>query len=143
MFRKFFFKFLLSSVILGWNKHKRRETCWSSVSVSVRMSIARLSVSWKAGAKVVDITIQSKYIYHFFTGFLKQFCNCLIDKDVVEHNFKKERGRARKGTHYIYTYARGRREGYEGDSNIVAAKDSTKIIRYKLGVNSVQIRLKR
>ena len=107
------------------------------------MSIARLSVSWKAGAKVVDITIQSKYIYHFFTGFLKQFCNCLIDKDVVEHNFKKERGRARKGTHYIYTYARGRREGYEGDSNIVAARDYTKIIRYKLGVNSVQIRLKR
>lgn len=70
------------------------------------MSIARLSVSWKAGAKVVDITIQSKYIYHFFTGFLKQFCNCLIDKDVVEHNFKKERGRARKGTHYIYIYTR-------------------------------------
>ena len=143
MFRKFFFKFLLSSVILGWNKHKRRETCWSSVSVSVRMSIARLSVSWKAGAKVVDITIQSKYIYHFFTGFLKQFCNCLIDKDVVEHVFERRRGRARKGTHYIYTYARGRRKGYEGDSNIVAARDYTKIIRYKLGVNSVQIRLKR
>ncbi len=107
------------------------------------MSIARLTVSWKAGAKVAHISIQSKYIYRFFTGFLKQFCNCLIDKDVVEHIFKKERGRARKGTHYIYTYARGKRKGYEGDSNIVAAKDSTKIIRYKLGVNSVQIRLKR
>lgn len=107
------------------------------------MSIARLTVSWKAGAKVAHITIQSKYIYRFFTGFLKQFCNCLIDKDVVEHIFKKERGRARKGTHYIYTYARGRRKGYEGDSNIVAARDYTKIIRYKLGVNSVQIRLKR
>ena len=106
MFRKFFFKFLLSSVILGWNKHRRRETCWSSVSVSVRMSITRLTVSWKAGAKVAHITIQSKYIYRFFTGFLKQFCNCLIDKDVVEHIFKKERGRARKGTHYIYIRAR-------------------------------------
>ena len=67
----------------------------------------------------------------------------LSHKDVVEHNFKKERGRARKGTRYIYTYARGKRKGYEGDSNIVAARDYTKIIRYKLGVNSVQIRLKR
>lgn len=107
------------------------------------MSIARLTVSWKAGAKVAHITIQSKYIYRFFTGFLKLFSNCLTDKDVVEHIFKKERGRARKGTHYIYTYARGRKKGYEGDSNIVAARDSTKLIRYKLGVNSVQIRLKR
>ena len=107
------------------------------------MSIARLSVSWKAGAKVAHISIQSKYVDHFFTSFLKLIYNSLIDKDVVEHIFKKERGRARKGTHYIYTYARGKRKGYEGDSNIVAAKDSTKLIRYKLGVNSVQIRLKR
>ena len=143
MFSKVFFFFLLDHRILGWNKHKRRETCWSSVSVSVRMSIARLTVSWKAGAKVAHITIQSKYIKHFFTGFQKLIHKTLIDKDVVEHIFKKERGRARKGTHYIYTYARGKRKGYEGDSNIVAAKDSTKIIRYKLGVNSVQIRLKR
>jgi len=51
------------------------------------MSISRLSVSWKAGAKVADISVRSKYIYHFFTGFLKQFCNSLIDKDVVEHVF--------------------------------------------------------
>ena len=143
MFSEVFFFFLFDCRILGWNKHKRREICWSSVSVSVRMSIARLTVSWKAGAKVVDITIQSKYIYHFFTGFQKLIHKTLIDKDVVEHIFKKERGRARKGTHYIYTYARGRRKGYEGDSNIVAARDYTKIIRYKLGVNSVQIRLKR
>ena len=107
------------------------------------MSIARLTVSWKAGAKVAHITIQSKYIKHFFTGFLKLFSNCLTDKDVVEHVFERRCGRARKGTHYIYTYARGRRKGYEGDSNIVAARDYTKIIRYKLGVNSVQIRLKR
>jgi hypothetical protein len=107
------------------------------------MSIARLTISWKADAKVVDIAIRSKYIYHFFTGFRKLIPKTLIDKDVVEHNFKKERGRARKGTRYIYTYARGKRKGYEGDSNIVAARDYTKIIRYKLGVNSVQIRLKR
>ena len=107
------------------------------------MSIARLTVSWKAGAKVAHISIRSKYIKHFFTGFQKLIHKTLIDKDVVEHIFKKERGRARKGTHYIYTYARGKRKGYEGDSNIVAAKDSTKLIRYKLGVNSVQIRLKR
>ena len=106
MFRKFFFKFLFSSVILGWNKSKRREICWSSVSVSVRMSISRLSVSWKAGAKVADISIHSKYIYHFFTGFLKLICNSLIDKDVVEHIFERRCGRVRKGTHYIYTCAR-------------------------------------
>lgn len=52
------------------------------------MSIARLSVSWKAGAKVAHISIQSKYIYHFFACFLKLICNSLIDKDVVEHIFK-------------------------------------------------------
>ena len=106
MFRKFFFKFLFSSVILGQNKRKRREICWSSVSVSVRMSISRLSVSWKAGAKVADISIHSKYIYHFFTGFLKLICNSLIDNDVVEHNFERRCGRARKGAHYIYVHAR-------------------------------------
>ena len=65
------------------------------------MSIARLTISWKADAKVADITIQSKYIYHFSIGFLKQFCNSLIDKDVVEHNFKKERGRAQSTTHNL------------------------------------------
>ena len=70
------------------------------------MSIARLTVSWKAGAKVAHITIQSKYIYRFFTGFQKLIHKTLIDKDVVEHIFKKERGRARKGTHYIYIYTR-------------------------------------
>ena len=63
------------------------------------MSIARLSVSWKAGAKVAHITIQSKYIYHFFACFLELICNSLIDKDVVEHIFKKERGRAQDTTH--------------------------------------------
>ena len=63
------------------------------------MSIARLTVSWKAGAKVAHISIQSKYIYRFFTGFLKLFSNCLTDKDVVEHIFKKERGRAQDTTH--------------------------------------------
>ena len=142
MFSEVFFFFLFDCRILGWNKHKRREICWSSVSVSVRMSIARLTVSWKAGAKVAHISIQSKYIKHFFTGFQKLIHKTLIDKDVVEHVFERRRGRARKGTHYIYTYARGKRKGYEGDSNIVAARDYTKIIRYKLGVNSVQIRLK-
>ena len=73
------------------------------------MSISRLSVSWKAGAKVADISIHSKYIYHFFIGFLKLICNSLIDKDVVEHIFERKCGRTRKGTHYIYTCARERR----------------------------------
>jgi len=63
------------------------------------MSIARLTISWKADAKVVDITIHSKYIYHFFIGFRKLILKTLIDKDVVEHNFKKERGRAQDTTH--------------------------------------------
>ena len=63
------------------------------------MSIARLTVSWKAGAKVAHITIQSKYIKHFFTGFQKLIHKTLIDKDVVEHIFKKERGRAQDTTH--------------------------------------------
>ena len=70
------------------------------------MSIARLTISWKADAKVVDIMIRSKYIYHFFTIFRKLICNALSDKDVVEHNFKEERGRAQDTTHYIYTCAR-------------------------------------
>ena len=70
------------------------------------MSISRLTVSWLAGAKVADISIRSKHICLFFETFLKQFRKWLIDKDVVEHNFKKERGRARKGTHYIYIYTR-------------------------------------
>ena len=76
------------------------------------MSIARLTISWKADAKVVDIAIRSKYIYHFFTGFRKLILKTLIDKDVVEHNFKKERGRAQDTTHnYIMRacYARERR----------------------------------
>ena len=72
------------------------------------MSIARLTISWKADAKVVDITMHSKYIYHFFTGFRKLIHKTLIDKDVVEHNFKEERGRAQDTTHYIYTCARRR-----------------------------------
>ena len=112
MFRKFFFKFLFCSVILGQNKSKRREICWSSASVSVRMSISRLSVSWKAGAKVADISIRSKYIYHFFTGFLKLICNSLIDKDVVEHISERRCGRERKGAHYIYTCTREREKRY-------------------------------
>ena len=70
------------------------------------MSIARLSVSWKAGAKVAHISIQSKYIDHFFTSFLKLICNSLIDKDVVEHIFERRYGWARKDIHYIYTCAR-------------------------------------
>ena len=76
------------------------------------MSISRLTVSWKADAKVGHITIQSKYIYHFFTIFLKHFCNWLIDKDVVEHKFKRKYERGWKGIHYIYvrvTCARRRR----------------------------------
>ena len=56
------------------------------------MSIARLTISWKADAKVVDITIHSKYIYHFFIGFRKLILKTLIDKDVVEHNFQGGRG---------------------------------------------------
>ena len=69
------------------------------------MSISRLTVSWKADAKVGHITIQSKYIYHFFTIFLKQFRNWLIDKDVVEHKFERKYERGWKGIHYIYTCA--------------------------------------
>ena len=82
------------------------------------MSIARLTVSWKAGAKVAHITIQSKYIYRFFTGFLKLFSNCLIDKDVVEHIFKRKCGRARKDIHYIYacTRERGIEIAYTGEA---------------------------
>ena len=70
------------------------------------MSIARLSVSWKAGAKVAHISIRSKYIKHFFTGFQKLIHKTLIDKDVVEHIFKRRCGRARKDIHYIYTCTR-------------------------------------
>ncbi|WP_288532264.1 hypothetical protein, partial [uncultured Bacteroides sp.] len=44
--------------------------------------------------------------YHFFACFLKQFCNSLIDKDVVEHIFKRRCGRARKDIHYIYACTR-------------------------------------
>ena len=70
------------------------------------MSISRLTVSRKADAKVGHITIQSKYIYHFFTIFLKQFRNWLIDKDVVEHKFERKYERGWKGIHYIYIHAR-------------------------------------
>ena len=71
-----FFSFFLSErYILGRNKAQRKEKRWSSYAVSVRMSIARLTVAWLAGAKVDDISMQSKYIYHFFYSFLKQFCN--------------------------------------------------------------------
>ena len=71
------------------------------------MSISRLTVSRKADAKVGHITIQSKYIYHFFTIFLKQFRNWLIDKDVVEHKFERKYERGWKGIHYIYMRAMG------------------------------------
>lgn len=74
------------------------------------MSISRLTVSRKADAKVGHIAIQSKYIYHFFTIFLKQFCNWLIDKDVVEHKFKKERERAQGAIHNYIMRARERRK---------------------------------
>ena len=69
------------------------------------MSISRLTISWKADAKVGHIAIQSKYIYHFFTIFLKQFRNWLIDKDVVEHEFEREGERRWKGIH-LYIHAR-------------------------------------
>ena len=74
------------------------------------MSISRLTISWKADAKVGHITIQSKYIYHFFTIFLKQFCNSLIDKDVVEHKFKREGERAQGATPNYIMRARERRK---------------------------------
>lgn len=51
------------------------------------MSIVRLSLSWKAGAKVRGFAIQSKYIWLFSTTFLKLFCNHLIDNDIVEYLF--------------------------------------------------------
>ena len=87
---KVFFLFSFSRRLsLRKGDKRRRKNVLSTVSVS--KSISRLSVSWKAGAKVADISIRSKYIYHFFTGFLKQFCNSLINKDVVEHIFERER----------------------------------------------------
>ena len=104
MFSEVFFFFLFLVISLIEREVKEEENVLSTVSV--RKSISRLSVSWKAGAKVADISIHSKYIYHFFTGFLKLICNSLIDKDVVEHIFERRCGRARKGTHYIYTCAR-------------------------------------
>ena len=83
------------------------------------MSIARLTISWKADAKVVDITIHSKYIYHFFIGFRKLIPKMLIDKDVVEHKFKEGCARQRNRTHYIYTCARGRRKEAGGYPTII------------------------
>ena len=81
-------------------KPKRKEKSWSSYTVSVRMSISRLTVSWLAGAKVADISIHSKHICLFFETFLKQFRKWLIDKDVVEHKFERENERSWKGVHY-------------------------------------------
>ena len=104
MFSEVFFFFLFLVISLIEREVKEEENVLSTVSVS--KSISRLSVSWKAGAKVADISIHSKYIYHFFTGFLKLICNSLIDKDVVEHIFERRCGRARKGAHYIYVHAR-------------------------------------
>lgn len=111
MFPEVFFSFFLSErYILGRNKAQRKEKRWSSYAVSVRMSISRLTVSWKADAKVGHITIQSKYIYHFFTIFLKQFCKWLIDKDVVEHNSERKDERRGRGYIIIYTCAKCARE---------------------------------
>jgi len=88
MFSEVFFFFLFLVISLIEREVKEEENVLSTVSVS--KSISRLSVSWKAGAKVADISIHSKYIYHFFACFLKQFCNSLINKDVVEHIFERE-----------------------------------------------------
>ena len=52
-----------------------------------RMSIIRLCLSSKAGAKVDNLSITSKYIGLFFYSFLKLFCNSLIDNDVIEYIF--------------------------------------------------------
>ncbi len=51
------------------------------------MSIIRLCLSSKAGAKVDNLSITSKYIGLFFYSFLKLFCNSLIDNDVIEYIF--------------------------------------------------------
>ena len=83
------------------------------------MSIARLTISWKADAKVVDIMIRSKYIYHFFTIFRKLICNALSDKDVVEHNFKEGRERAQGTTHNYIMRACERRKEAGGYATII------------------------
>lgn len=110
MFPEVFSFFLSERYILGRNKAQRKEKRWSSYAVSVRMSIARLTVAWLAGAKVDDISMQSKYIYHFFYSFLKQFCKWLIDKDVVEHNSERKDERRGRGYIIIYTCAKCARE---------------------------------
>lgn len=105
MFPEVFFLFSFRTLYSWRNKAQRKEKRWSSYAVSVRMSIARLTVAWLAGAKVDDISMQSKYIYHFFYSFLKQFRKWLIDKDVVEHNSERKDERRGKGIHY-YIYVR-------------------------------------
>ncbi len=79
------------------------------------MSISRLTVSWLAGAKVADISIHSKHICLFFETFLKQFRKWLIDKDVVEHKFERERGKELEGGTLLYMRARNVRVDRGGE----------------------------
>ena len=67
------------------------------------MSNSQAFYSWKAGAKVGDIAIQSKYIQLFFERLFELFYNWLIDKDVIEHSFKGKPAKDKKRLIIIYT----------------------------------------
>ena len=106
MFRKFFFKFLLSSVILGWNKHKRREK-WKLTAPFYCQNVKTSPPSFpKADAKVALLRTSAKYIQAFFEGLRELFHNSLIDRYVLKHIFLKgKKGRKERDTLYIYARA--------------------------------------
>ena len=69
------------------------------------MSIIRLCLSSKAGAKVDNLSITSKYIGLFFYSFLKLFCNSLIDNDVIEYIFSDRHILIWKPIHYYIVHS--------------------------------------
>ena len=82
----FFYFSFLSSSLLSKGRKKKNALRLHRLCQNVKLSLLSFS---KADAKVHDLSIRAKHIYHFFTLKMKLFCNTLIDKGVVEHNFLK------------------------------------------------------
>ena len=73
----------------------------------------RLSVSWKAGAKVRDLPIQGKYIGKFFKEKYKFICKGLKERPVLKQDYGERKGKEGKG-HIIIIYKGEYLENKEG-----------------------------
>ena len=76
------------------------------------MSNTQAFFSWKAGAKVADITIQSKYIQLFFERKIKKTTNDLISRSNQRQRKRLKKKRREKDS---IIYIRARQKQRKGD----------------------------